>query len=515
MSVPLATGEEQPVGRDHLSGDREIRTGGRSLRAHAARGTIVNGVFQVFLASLTIVKGFVVAAFLTRGEYGIWGILVVGLGTLTWLKDGAVSQKYVQQSDPDQERAFHTAFTLDLIASGLLGLVMLAALPVLAVVYGQWKVLAPGLVLVLLVLPISTLEIPQVIFYRRMDFMRQRLLAAADPVIAFIVTVALAVAGAGYWSLVLGALAGALAGGMLTLRASPYRLALRIDRRAMREYFAFSWPVTLAGAAGVAIAQGSLLITNAVLGLAAVGAMTLASQISQYTDGIDGIITTTLYPAICAVTNRTERLFEAFVKSNRLALMWGVPFGAGVALFAPQLVHYVIGSRWQPAIVLIQIFGLTSASHQLGFNWTAFYSARGNTRPMAVVTVLVMLSFLGAAIPLTILYGLDGMGAAVAIMTATGLVARMFYVVQLFPRFHVLRHMLRAIGPTVPAAACVLLMRVIFGSPHTLGAAVVELAVYVVITAAATWGIERSLLKEAIGYLGRSSQPVAGPAAYA
>lgn len=514
MAFPLTTGEEPPVSRDGVA-EREINTRGRSLRAHAARGTIVNGLFQILLASLTILKGFIVAAFLTRGQYGIWGILLIGLGTLSWLKSGAVTQKYVQQSDQDQERAFQTAFTLELVACGLLGLLMLAVLPVLAVVYGQWRILAPGLVMILLVLPISALEIPQVVFYRRMDFLRQRTLAAADPVAAFVATVALAVAGAGYWSLVLGALVGVCAGALATLRACPYRLALHADRRAVRDYFSFSWPVTIAGAAGVAIAQGCLLITNAVLGLAAVGAVTLASQIGNYTDGVDGIVTTTLYPAICAIRDRTERLFEVFVKSNRLALMWGMPFGVGVALFAPELVRFVLGAHWHSAIFLIQVFGLTAASHQVGFNWTAFYSARGNTRPMAVVTVLVMVTFIAAAIPLTIEYGLDGVGVALAIMTAVGLVARTYYVVRLFPRFRMLSHMLRAISPTIPAVACVLLMRLGLGATRSLGVALAELAVYVVVTACATWFFERDLLKEALGYLGRSRQPVAGTAAYA
>jgi len=59
---------------------------------------------------------------------------------------------------------------------------------------------------------------------------------------------------------------------------------------------------------------------------------------SQLTDRLDAIITQTLYPAVCAVADRTELLFETFVKSNRLALMWAMPFGLGLALFAPDLV---------------------------------------------------------------------------------------------------------------------------------------------------------------------------------
>ena len=59
------------------------------------------------------------------------------------------------------------------------------------------------------------------------------------------------------------------------------------------------------------------------LGLAGAGMIGLAGSIRAYGDRVDAIVTQTLYPAICAVKDRTDLLFEAFVKSNRLGLMWG------------------------------------------------------------------------------------------------------------------------------------------------------------------------------------------------
>ena len=52
----------------------------------------------------------------------------------------------------------------------------------------------------------------------------------------------------------------------------------------------------------------------------------LAATIQSFTDSADQLVTGALYPAICAVRDRTGLLHESFVKSNRLALMWAVPF---------------------------------------------------------------------------------------------------------------------------------------------------------------------------------------------
>jgi O-antigen/teichoic acid export membrane protein len=328
-----------------------------------------------------------------------------------------------------------------------------------------------------------------------MEFVRQRSLQAIAPIVDFAVTVALAISGAGYWSLIIGVLAGNWATALVVLRHSPYKLALRYDRGTMRQYVRFSWPLVVAGASGIVVAQSSIFVGAATLGLAGVGAISLASSISLYTTRVDEIVTTTMYPAICAVRDRTELLFESFVTSNRLGLMWGVPLGVGIALFASDLVHYGLGERWRPAVELIQIFGLIAAADQLGFNWDAYYRARGDTRPIAVVGVGTGVVFVAAAIPLLVVDGLEGLGIGMAAAAATAIAGRIYFLTRLFAGFAALRHAARAAAPVVPAATAVLALRAVHKG-HSLAAALAELSLYAALAVAATLLLERNLLRE-------------------
>ena len=105
-----------------------------------------------------------------------------------------VGDKFVQQDEADQERAFQRAFTLEAILNGILFVIAAVALPFVALAYGEPEILLPGLVL-LVVIPAATLQSPLWVFYRQMRFLEQRRLQAVDPVVAFVVTVALAAAG--------------------------------------------------------------------------------------------------------------------------------------------------------------------------------------------------------------------------------------------------------------------------------------------------------------------------------
>src|SRR5947209_10989175 len=178
MAAPLdavaAPVESEPPG------SRFAFTG--SLRRQAARGTLVNGAFTVGLGVLGLLKGFVLARFLTRADFGLWGIIAVSLSTLLWVKQAGIGDKFVQQEEADQAAAFERAFTLELAVTGVCVAVILAAIPVLVAVYRLPALVGPSLVVAGALL-VSALQAPLWVFYRRMDFMRQRTLAAVGPVV--------------------------------------------------------------------------------------------------------------------------------------------------------------------------------------------------------------------------------------------------------------------------------------------------------------------------------------------
>src|SRR5581483_5238044 len=108
---------------------------------------------------------------------------------------------------PDQEAAFQKAFTVELAFTGASVLLIIVALPLLILIYDLPELLWPGLVVALTLL-VSVFQAPLLIYYRRMEFVRQRTLQAVDPVVGFVVSVAMAIAGAGYWAFVGGLAAG-------------------------------------------------------------------------------------------------------------------------------------------------------------------------------------------------------------------------------------------------------------------------------------------------------------------
>lgn len=473
-----------------------------SLRRHAAKGTIINSLFNTGLYGLGTLQRVLVAVWLTRTQYGFWGVLVAALVGLTWIKQVGVGDKYIQQSEPDQELAFQKAFTIEFFFS--LGFVVLVAiaLPFYALAYGRTQLIVPGLVLCTLV-PLTALESPAWIPYRRLQYGRQRVLNSVDPVSTMVISITLTALGLGYWGLIIGAVTGSAIGAAACVATSPYRLRIRIDRSTVKSYASFGWPLVCFGLCGMLATQGIILAADHTVGLAGVGAIGLAGNVSGMSDGVDAMVSQAIYPVACAVAHRPKVLGEAFVKSNRVALMWAMPATVGVALFAGDLVHFVLGRRWAPAIPLFIIVALVAGFEQVGFNWQIFLRAVNRTRPIFVGALAQLALTLVVSVPAIIFLGVIGYGVGFAAVTAGQIVLRGYYMRRLFGDFSPLWQLVRSILPTIPPAALILLIRATAGAGRSLTGAILELMLYSVVAVGCTYLLERPLVRELLGYVRR------------
>lgn len=468
---------------------------------------MVNAGFLLAVESLGVAQALVVARLLSADQVGLYGIASVTVMTILTLKAIGIDEGYVQQDEGDQVRAFREAFSIDLLLSIGFSLLIIVLSPLIALLYADSSLVA--IMLALSLLPVLfALQAPAWIYLRRMDFVRQRTLQAIVPVVTLVVTVALVVLGAGAWGLVIGALAGNAAAGIVAIRVSPYSLRLEANRAAAKRYLHFSAPIALAAVCGLIIRQGQTLAFDIKLGLAGAGYLTLAVTLTRYADRADQLITQTIYPAICAVSDSIDRLTEAFEKTNRLTAMWALPFGAGLALFAPGLVRWVIGDKWTGAILLIQILGVSTALYQLGFNWTAFHRAVGRTRPQTIYAIAGLMTFLAVPLPLLFAHGAAGFAWGLMAVNVVAGALRWIYMKKLLPAARIGRFVWRSLLPPVLASLPVLGLRALSPGSGSLPMFIGEIALFLLSYGVLTALMERPLLSEALGYLRSRSMKV-------
>ena len=499
------------MGEERLAFPRE------ELRERTARGGAFNALFLGSVQGLLLVQGVVVTALLGPVAIGLYAIVSTIAVTFLELKKAGVDEAFVQQDEPDQQAEFKKAFTVELGFALVCSLGIAISAPILTVLFDDDRLLP--LTLAVAYLPVAfAFHAPMWVFFRRMDFVRLRLLEGIVPLVTFFVTVPLAIAGVGVWSLVIGPIVGNTVAIVAAMIASPLTVGLDFDRTAIRRYLNFTWPIFASAAALLAVQGGQLLAFNIDGGIAAAGFVTLAFTFTRYGQRANQILTATIYPAAVAIRDKLSTLEELFVKSNRMMLLWSLPVCAVFVLFAEDLVDFILGSEWEPAILLLQGLGVAAAFEQLGYNWFSFFRARGDSRPQAIESAVMVAGFLVFAVPALFIWGFWGFIAGRVAGTLVQLAVRQAYLRRLFPKVNLAAIGARALAPVLAGAAAAVGLRLaLWGGDRTAVQAIAELALFVGVTGLATWLTERLLLRELLGYLrtrafpGREFDPESQP----
>ena len=466
------------------------------LRARTVRGALITAGFLVLIDGLVVAQGLVVTRLLGPELIGLYGVVTVTTMTIIALKRVGIDEAFVQQDEQGQEAEFQRAFTLELGTSVVFAALLCALAPAVAALYGDDRL--TGLMLATAYLPIAfALQAPLWVFFRRMEYGRQRALQAIQPVVSFAVTVPLAATGFGVYALVVGPLAGYVLAVGAAIAASPYRLRLRFDPATARRYLAFGVPTLVATLATLVVQQGQVLAFDVSKGLIWAGYITLAMTVTRYIDRADQIVTSTVYPAIAAIKGRTATLEELFVKSNRATLLWALPYAAGVVLFAGDLVSFVLGEEWRDAVILLQGLAVAALLQQAGFNWFAFYRAHGLARPPAVEAASSGAAFVVLAVGGLAVAGPGGFVAGRIAGVAVAVAVRAHYIRRMLPGVRpwaVAGPGLTALAAAALAVAAVRLA--LWGGARPLWQALLEGALFLAVFAAVAIRRERPLLAE-------------------
>lgn len=472
----------------------------RSVRVALVRGVAWNAAFQAFATVVQLVRGVLVAALLAPQDYGLWGGVLAVIGAAGLLKQIGILEAYLADDDEDAERSLRTAYTLELGINAVLTVAIVVAAPLMALAYDDVEMLWLILVTALSA-PAVVLQAGMWPLIKDMRFGELRLLQTIEPLLGTAITVALAIAGAGAWSLVVGAVIGAWATGLLALRVCPFPLRRVRDTSRLRSRLRVSLPVAAATASAAAVVLASIVVAELVLGRAAVGAIALASTIALAAQRLDSAIGDAVLPAISIKRETTALLGEAFGKANRMSLLWAGPIGALCAMFPETLVHTVLGDKWEPMIPVLRWFGVAVVLGHVGINLWQFLLVRGESRAILVLAATNVVAFCTVTVPLMVVDGVEGYGQGLAGAALLTLLVRGVLARRLFPEWSLVRHTSRALAPTLIAVA-VTFAALAAGAPDGVGIAVLAT---MVVVAVATF--ERRLAHEAYRYL-RGRGPV-------
>lgn len=470
-----------------------------ALGASAARGTLWLGLVNLVSKGSQMAVTVVLAAFLTETELGL-ATLAVSLVNIGQVVQSMGVYDVITRTRRDPDAMAGTVLTASVAVGLVLAAVGVLAADPIAAALGA-PAAAPLVVLTALSLPFTAAGGVQMgVLHRALDFRRRMLPDAGSAVVGAGVTVALAVAGVGSYSLAVGLLVSAVLqpvfGTLVGVRVRP-----RWDAAAAAE--AGRWTAVVGPAAVVAILLISVHypLVSRVLGPDAVGVYSLAFRIAWVPyimiAIVLGAVAFPVYTRLLAERGPAE-LPAAVGRFTHVLLVVVGGLYAIAALLADRIV--VLGERWAPAVpVLVLLCGYGLAISVLQ---TWYEAIRGAGRPrwylaLQVAHLVLLVTGLLVATPHGLVAAAGAQLAAAAVLVPVAWVA--LWRAGAAPRARVLLRGL--LGPVLGALACLAAVTAagalgLLGAPSSLVGALVEGVLLVACYAGVVAVVDRGALRE-------------------
>ena len=490
--------------------DSDVGTGeGESLAQGTVRGTMWNGATFMISRGVLLLVTMLLARILVPDDFGLMALGLLFITYLDALGDLGVGPAIIYRQR-GEDRDANTGLMVALASAVTLAAFTIVTAPWVAQFFGE-----PRATDILRVLAIAFLfdmlsSVHEARLQRKLAFEKRFVPEVSKTAAKGALSVALAVAGFGVWSLVWGQLAGSFVAMLLYWRRADWDVAFEFDRETAKGLLRFGIPITLLGILSIVIRNVDYIIIGRRLDSAALGYYTIAFRLPELLMiNFCYIVSQALFPSYSKLQTDTAGMQGGFLWTLRAVAVVMAPVGVGLALVAPEVVTLFFGEQWEPAILVARFLAIYGLFYSLSFNVGDVFAATGRTRLMNILAVggivfTFPILWFGAD------YGIEGVAAGMVIAAAVVslvdlVVAARLLELRLFA--DVLRQFLPAATATAVMAAAVAGVQFALGDAHLALRLVASMGTGAVVYGAALWVVTpdtvRQLLRVFTGVLRR------------
>ena len=413
--------------------------------------------------SSTLLMTVVLARLLSPADFGLFALALLIINLFDYVKDLGVGAALVQRSE-SWARLAPTGLTLTVgFGFGAAALVALSA-DLVAGALGQPDL--AGLVRALSVaLFISASSVvPMARLRRELDFRRRLFPEFLGALAKTGISIGLALAGVGVWSLVYGQLAAVIVTTGLYWAVARQPVRFGFDRAAATSLIRFGLPVTAVTLVAFAIYNVDYLAIGAREGDTALGLYTLAYRLPELVVlNLCIVVSEVLFSALSRIGHSLEEVAAHYQATLAVVVAVTGALGVAMAVLAPEIVDVLYGPRYAAAAPILTVLALFTVVYSASFHSGDVYKAIG--RP----SILFKLNAAKLVVMVGPIWWAAGHGA-VAVAIVLLLVESANFCVRMLVVRGVTGLGLRSLGLTIvrPIAAAALMGGVLLLARHIL-----------------------------------------------
>ena len=383
-----------------------------SLGQHIRKGVAWLAIGNTGSQVLHFLFGIVLARLLAPQDFGMLVTIQVFTGMAGFIAGGGMGQALIRAKTVCRAD-YDIVFTLQLV----IGCLIYAAFFLAAPWFARWYD-TPLYADLLRVSALSFIfrpfvNLPASILHREMRFKAQTGVKLVSLLVASAVSIGMAYAGFGVWSLIFGGIASAVTHMTLLIPLAGWQPGLSLELRRGRDIARYGMLVSVTDILTYLRHQVSAFVLSRTLGPASVGLYNKGESLSRMPHSfITSSVYQVLLRAMAAEQDNLDKCRYLFYRGIALVAVYATPFYLGFLWLAEPLVRGVYGEKWVEAAAPLTILALAwpfwlmnrlSGAVLAALNWLGREAlVQASTLAVTVLAVLIGLP-----------YGIEGIAWAV------------------------------------------------------------------------------------------------------
>jgi O-antigen/teichoic acid export membrane protein len=382
-------------------------SGAGALGQSVRKGIRWLAVAQVLAQFVWLLVNPLLARLLSPADYGLYNTTTVALGFLSTIAGLGLSAAVIQRKELSDEEAL-TAFWASVCVGLLISVLAGFLSPLLALVYREPQLTSLGMVHALTFAAGGVMAVPMSLFSRQMRFDRQVYVSLATTAGNALVSIGLARAGFGPFSLALGVALGQLPAAALALRLSSLRVRWHFRWDELKRLRRFSLYNAASQAAGYLLNNLDYLLVGYVLGKQAHGLYTQAFLVTHFAyTQIMPSISRVVFSAFSRQQDDDEALARGYLRATRTIAAVTFPVLAFLGVFADVVIDIYFGERWHGAIPYVRILAVVGALKCVVTCVGLLINAKGRA-DLSFRWSMFILAIMAAALGYGVRFGVEG-----------------------------------------------------------------------------------------------------------
>lgn len=344
--------------------------------ASGLKDKTVNGLIWSFADNfatqgLTFIVGIILARLLDPAEFGLIGMITIFIAISASVIESGFGQALIRKHECS-ETDFSTVFYFNFVAGVVFFFLLFFAAPGIAFFFDEQRLIPLVRVLAVVLIVDSLTIIQRTVLTKRIDFRLQTKISVVASVASGAIAVIMAYRGFGVWSLVARQVGQRVFNSLLLWFWNRWRPILVFSIDSFRELFSFGSKLLVSGLIDTTYRNIYYLVIGKYFSSADLGFYTRAEQFKNLpSQNLNGVIGRVSYPVLASIQDDIPRLKDYYQKLIRSTMYITFISMLGLAAVAEPLILTLIGEKWRPAIIYLQMLcfvGMFYPLHALNLN---------------------------------------------------------------------------------------------------------------------------------------------------